>query len=124
MAVYQKAARSFGDDNFVFLVYDDPELFTPAGMDRVAELAAAVGPDADRRACCGSSRSTRCRCSGRSTTSCSTLDRLPAFARNLRPERGEADVKNVDLKTNAMTVGGAVRRGRRRRRSADAQGRG
>ncbi len=45
MAVYQKAAQTFGDDNFVFLVYDDPELLTPAGMDRVAELAEAVGPD-------------------------------------------------------------------------------
>ncbi len=28
MAVYQKAAASFGDDNFVFVAYDDPELFT------------------------------------------------------------------------------------------------
>ena len=45
MAVYQKAARSFGDDNFVFLVYDDPELVIRGGLDRVAELAAAVGPD-------------------------------------------------------------------------------
>ena len=31
MAVYQKAAQSFGDDNFVFLVYDDPELVSPQG---------------------------------------------------------------------------------------------
>src|SRR3974390_2434651 len=44
MAVYQKAAQSFGDDNFVFLVYDDPELVSPQGLDRVAELAAAVAP--------------------------------------------------------------------------------
>ena len=45
MAVYQKAAATFGDDNFVFVVYDDPALLTPAGMDRVRELAAALGPD-------------------------------------------------------------------------------
>ena len=45
MAVYQKAVESFGDDNFVFLVYDDPELVSPAGLDRVAELAAAVRPE-------------------------------------------------------------------------------
>ena len=44
MAAYQEAARRFGDDNFVFLVYDDPGLLTPAGMDRVAELAESVGP--------------------------------------------------------------------------------
>src|SRR6516165_8534617 len=45
MAVYQKAARSFGDDNFVFLVYDDAELVTPLGLQRVAELADAVKPE-------------------------------------------------------------------------------
>jgi uncharacterized protein len=45
MAVYQKAAKIFGDDNFAFVVYDDPALLTPAGMDRVAELARALGPD-------------------------------------------------------------------------------
>src|SRR2546430_8797599 len=44
MAAYQAAAKVFGDDNFVFIAYDDPDLLTPAGMDRVAELAAAVGP--------------------------------------------------------------------------------
>ena len=44
MARYQAAAKVFGDDNFVFIAYDDPELLTAAGMDRVAELAAAVGP--------------------------------------------------------------------------------
>ena len=44
MAVYQKAASSFGDDNFVFLAYDDPDLVSPRGLERVAELAAAVVP--------------------------------------------------------------------------------
>jgi hypothetical protein len=43
MAAYQAAAKVFGDDNFVFIAYDDPDLLTSAGMDRVAELAAAVG---------------------------------------------------------------------------------
>src|SRR3954469_14603213 len=40
MAGHEKAARSCGDDNFVFLVYDDPELVSPQGLDRVSELAA------------------------------------------------------------------------------------
>ena len=70
MAVYQQAAKTFGDDNFVFVVYDDPDLLTPAGLDRVSELAGAVAPEKSR-ACSGSSRWTRCRCSGRSTTPCS-----------------------------------------------------
>ena len=43
MAVYQKAAATFGDDNFAFVVYDDPELLTSKGMDRVAELTSARG---------------------------------------------------------------------------------
>ena len=41
---YRKASDAFGDDNFVFVAYDDPALLTPGGMDRVAELAAEVGP--------------------------------------------------------------------------------
>src|SRR3954469_1790600 len=44
MRVYQQAARTFGDDNFVFVVYDDPELMTSRGLERVSELAAAVAP--------------------------------------------------------------------------------
>ena len=45
MAVYQQAAKTFGDDNFIFLVYDDPALLSPQGLDRVSELAAAVAPE-------------------------------------------------------------------------------
>ena len=41
---YQEAARSFGNDQFVFVAYDDPDVLTPAGIGRVAELAEAVGP--------------------------------------------------------------------------------
>ena len=81
--VYQQAAQTFGDDNFVFLVYDDPDLLTPAGMDRVAELAAAVGPDADPGRRSGSSRSTPCRCSGRSTTPCSRSTACPRWPATL-----------------------------------------
>ena len=44
MAVYQKAAATFGDDNFAFVVYEDPDLLTPAGMDRVGELAQRSDP--------------------------------------------------------------------------------
>ena len=41
---YTRASNAFGDDNFVFVTYDDPALLTPAGMDRVAELARELGP--------------------------------------------------------------------------------
>ncbi|MFO0960503.1 MAG: MMPL family transporter [Isosphaeraceae bacterium] len=42
---YREAARLFGNDQLVFLVYEDPELITAGGMDRIAELGAAIGPD-------------------------------------------------------------------------------
>src|SRR5512135_1108296 len=45
MVAYQAAAKAFGDDNFVFVAYDDPRLLTPDGMDRVSRLARAVGPE-------------------------------------------------------------------------------
>lgn len=41
---YQTTSDLFGNDNLVFIAYDDPDLLTPNGMDRVAELAGAVGP--------------------------------------------------------------------------------
>jgi uncharacterized protein len=41
---YKTAADAFGNDQFVFIGYHDPELVSAAGMDRVAELAKAIGP--------------------------------------------------------------------------------
>src|SRR4051794_9592820 len=108
MAVYEKAARSFGDDNFVFLVYDDPELVSPQGLDRVSELAAAVAPG---------------RIPGVSRVESLdamplvwslddvliALDRLPAPLRKAALSTAKRTIQNIDLKTNAMTVSGAVR---------------
>ena len=37
------------------------------------------------------------------------LDRLPAFARNFAMNAAKRTVKNIDLKSSSMTVGGAVR---------------
>jgi predicted RND superfamily exporter protein len=108
MAVYQKAAASFGDDNFVFLVYDDPELVTPAGLDRTAELAAAVGaeriPGVLRVESLGAMPLI-----WSIDEDLTTLDRLPAIARNLALNAAKKIIKNIDLKTNAMTVSGSVR---------------
>ncbi len=108
MRVYQQAARTFGDDNFVFIVYDDPELLTPAGIDRVAELAAAVAPG---------------RIAGVQRVesldampllwavddALLALDRMPAMLRAYALKKAKESVANLDLKTNAMTVGGALR---------------
>lgn len=41
---YKKASAAFGNDNIVFVSYDDPKLLTVEGLARVAELAGEVGP--------------------------------------------------------------------------------
>jgi predicted RND superfamily exporter protein len=108
MARYQAAAKVFGDDNFVFIAYDDPALLTPEGMDRVAELVAAVGPaqingvkrveSLDAMPLLWDIDDLLLR-----------LDRLPAFARNLALAAARKSLKSLDPKNNAMTVGSAVR---------------
>ena len=49
LAVYQKAASSFGDDNFVFLAYDDPDLVTPARAGPGGGACGRGGSRSDRR---------------------------------------------------------------------------
>ena len=108
MAVYQKAAAIFGDDNFVFVVYDDPALLTPAGMDRVRELAAALGPDHVPAVERVESIDTMPQLWA-IDDALLALDRLPRFARNFAKNAAKRTVKNIDLKSSSMTVAGAVR---------------
>jgi predicted RND superfamily exporter protein len=42
---YTRASALFGDDNFIFVCYEDPELLTPPGIERVAELGRLLGPE-------------------------------------------------------------------------------
>jgi predicted RND superfamily exporter protein len=108
MGAYQEAAKVFGDDNFVFVAYDDPRLLTPEGMDRVAELAEAVGP---RRI------SSVLRVESLDAMpllwaiddALLKLESLPAFARTMALNAAKRTVKNLDLRRNTMSVGGAVR---------------
>ncbi|HEV3122183.1 MAG TPA: MMPL family transporter, partial [Isosphaeraceae bacterium] len=44
VVAYSRASALFGNDNVVFVCYEDAALLTPAGIDRVAELAKALGP--------------------------------------------------------------------------------
>jgi uncharacterized protein len=108
MRVYQEAAKTFGDDNFIFLVYDDPELLSPAGLERVTELAAAVAPDripAVQRV----ESLDAMPLLWSIDDALLAIDRLPKMARNLALSAAKRAVKNVDLKSNSMTVAGAVR---------------
>ncbi|WP_240911387.1 efflux RND transporter permease subunit [Paludisphaera soli] len=108
MLVYQDAAGTFGDDNFVFLVYDDPEVVSPAGVDRVAELAAAVAPDQIP----GVQRIESLDAMPlvwALDDALLALDKMPNFARRMAMDAARKAVGNIDLKSNSMTVGGAVR---------------
>ncbi len=108
MRVYQQAAKTFGDDNFVFVVYDDPDLLTPGGMDRVSELAAAVAP----AQIAGVQRVESLDAMPlfwAVDDALLALDRLPEFLRRRALDTAKSTIKNIDLKTNAMTVSGAIR---------------
>jgi uncharacterized protein len=114
MAVYQKAAATFGDDNFVFVVYDDPDIVSPAGLDRAAELAASVAPEKIAGVLRVESLDAM-PLVWALDDALLAVDKLPAFARKLALDAARRTVKNIDLRTNTMTVSGAVR-------AADADG--
>src|SRR4051812_10797759 len=108
MATYQEAAKVFGDDNFVFVAYDDPDLLTPAGMDRVAELAEAVGPKHIKSVLRVESLDAM-PLLWKIDDALLALERSPAFIRRTMLAAAKNAVKNADMKNNVMTVGGAVR---------------
>src|SRR5262245_55116883 len=45
LSSYRKARDAFGGDDFVFVAYEDQQLWTPDGMARVHELARAIRQD-------------------------------------------------------------------------------
>jgi predicted RND superfamily exporter protein len=108
MAVYQRAARTFGDDNFVFLVYQDPDLLSTEGLDRVSELASQVAA-ANIAGTLRVESLDAMPLLWAIDEALLALDSLPAFARNLALTTAKRAIKNVNLKTNSMTVAGAVR---------------
>jgi uncharacterized protein len=112
---YTKASNAFGDDNFVFVAYDDPALLTPAGMDRVAELARELGPSQIE----GVSRVESIDAMPllwKIDDGLIAMDSLPTFVRNAAQKKMKDAIKNVNLGGgSALAVGGFVR-------SADPKG--
>lgn len=106
---YQKAAASFGSDNLLFVCYDDPDLLTPAGMDRVRDLAGALGPDRIEGV-----RSVQSLDAmpvlWRLDDALLALVRLPAFVRGPAIRAVESGLKGqVSVNAEALTIGAAVR---------------
>ena len=112
---YTRASNAFGDDNFVFVTYDDPALLTPAGMDRVAELARELGPSQID----GVARVESIDAMPLLWTiddGLIAMDALPTFLRNAAQRKMKDAIKNVSLAGGSpLAVGGFVR-------SADAKG--
>ncbi len=108
MNAYQEAAKSFGDDNFVFVAYDDPALFSAEGMDRVGELAEAVGTDKIKGVLRVESLDTM-PLLWKIDDTLLPIARAPAGARAFMMSLARKAVRGIDLKKNAMTVGGALR---------------
>jgi uncharacterized protein len=105
---YSKASAVFGNDNFVFVCYDDPALLTPAGMDRVAGLAEELGP-----------KNIPAVVHVESLDAMPVLweiddrliqfEKLPAFARKGLLLALQGLVKNLDTARGSLSVGSKVR---------------
>jgi len=108
IVAYREASKSFGDDNFVFVSYDDPALLTPSGIARVAELARAIG---------GGSIPGVARVESldampqlwKVDDALLAIESLPRFARVLAEKAAKGGAKRVDLSSDAFTIAGAVR---------------
>ena len=112
---YTKASGAFGDDNFVFVAYDDPELLTPPGMDRVAELAKELGAGQVEGVMRVESLDAM-PLLWKVDDGLIAMDAMPGFARKIAQRTMREAIKNVDLSGgNALAVGGFVK-------SADARG--
>jgi predicted RND superfamily exporter protein len=110
MALYQRASKAFGDDNFVFVAYDDKDILTPAGIDRVAELAAVLAPGRIP----GVERVESLDAMPllwRLDDLLIQLDKLPAFARGPLLRTIKENLGKLAGASNPLTIGAAIRSG-------------
>ena len=106
---YNRASAAFGDDNFAFVVYDDPNLLTAQGMDRVAELAAELGPQNIEGVLRVESIDAM-PLLWAVDDGLLAMDKLPTLLRNAALKRMKEAIKNVNLSgSSALSVGGYVR---------------
>ncbi|HEU5117409.1 MAG TPA: MMPL family transporter, partial [Isosphaeraceae bacterium] len=105
---YQRASAQFGNDNVVFITYDDPDLLTSGGMERLGELVRSVQTEKIP-----------------AVEDVQSLDRmplfwqiddrlidlvaLPGFARRLAVNTVKASVASLAQENSPFTVGGALK---------------
>ncbi len=108
MRVYQHAAATFGDDNFVFVVYDDPELGAPGWADRQEELAGAL-ESGKIQGVKRVERASAMPLAWAIDDALLALDRLPALARRMALDAAKRAARTVAVKSSGMTVASAVK---------------
>ena len=108
---YNRASAAFGDDNFVFVAYDDPHLISAGGMDRVAELADALGPKHVQGVIRVESLDAM-PLLWKVDDSLIEMDKLPAFLRNGARAAMKQAIGGISLSGDSpFSVGGAIRAG-------------
>jgi predicted RND superfamily exporter protein len=106
---YQRASAAFGNDNVVFVTYDDAELLTADGMQRVAELHEEIeGAGID--AVVDVQSIDRMPLFWELDARLADLARLPAVARGLALKALESSVATLGRAESPLTIGGAIRR--------------
>ena len=109
VAAYQRASRAFGNDNVVFITYDDPDLLTPAGMDRVAELANLLAPGG-APSVIGVQSLDRMPLFWDADDAIVGIARAPAFARRLAERALNGGIEGLTTEDSPFSIGGAIRR--------------
>ena len=110
IAVYRRASEAFGDDNFVFIAYDDPDIFTPAGIDRVAELAAAIAPGKIDGVARVESLDAM-PLLWKLDDALILMDRMPKFARDVAIRTIKESLGKLGGSANPLTIAAAIRGG-------------
>ncbi len=108
---YQRAAAQFGNDNVVFLTYDDPNLLTAEGMERLGELARSVETE-KIPAVVDVQSLDRMPLFWQIDDRLIDLVALPGFARRLAVNTVKASVASLSQENSPFTVGGALKTAR------------
>ena len=109
IVAYSKASSAFGDDNFVFVAYDDPALISKGGMDRVAELARLLGAK-DLPGVARVESLDAMPLLWKVDDGLIEMDRLPGFLRDRARSAMRKAIGSMNLSGDSpLSVGGAIR---------------
>lgn len=105
---YSNASRLFGNDNVIFICYKDNNIFSKEGMDRIADLAARVGPKSVRGILDVQSLDAM-PLLWRIDDGLFALESMPRFLRERALGVLKSSMAGMDAGAGALSIGGAVR---------------